>query len=276
MELTYYHRRLPKDLKKLWIIPISDVHFGDPRFSLSHFKRTLKFIEDTPYAYCFLNGDLLDTALPSSVSDTFQQVKTPRQQRDWMIKQLIPIKDKVLGVASGNHENRIYKHTSFDPSADIAEALCVPYRAEGMLLKVSFGSGNSGHAEKQFVYFGYFTHGYGGARTSGAKLVKGERQSTYLHADFYVMSHDHLSQAMPAVYLIPDQRTTVDKDTGFETGKVVSKNKKIIKSNAYVKWGGYAETGGFAPSDLSTTIIKFAGNGEDFELGRYPNVRAVI
>ncbi len=275
-ELIYYARHLPKELTKLYLVPISDVHFGDPRFSYHHFKRTLNFIRDTPHAYTFLNGDLLDTALPSSVGDVFSQVCTPQKQRDWMIDQLLPIKDKVLGMVTGNHENRIYKLTGIDVSMDIAKALNVPYRPEGMIVKICFGSGNSYHPSKPFVYFGHFTHGYGGARTDGAKLAKGQRQSTYTHCDFYVMSHDHLSQAEPANYLYPDQRTRTDAISGFEWGKLNERRKMIFKSSAYVKWGGYGEMGGFSPSDLTTSFITLAGSEETFELGKYPSVRATI
>lgn len=274
MELVYYHRRLPKDIETLSLIPLSDAHFGAPNFSLRHFNATINYIKEHPSVYCILNGDLLDTALPSSVGDIFAQVDTPQKQRDWMISKLLPIKDKVLAMTTGNHENRIYKVAGFDVSKDIADALGCPYRPEGMLLKISFGGGNSRHPDAPYTYFVHFQHGYGGARTDGAKLTKGQRQSTYVHADAYIMAHDHLSQAEPAVYLIPDQRTTIKN--GFEMGKVNAKRKMIIKSAAYLKWGGYGESGGFAPADLTTPIIKFAGSKPDFETGTYPSVRVVV
>ena len=118
-----------------------------------------------------------------------------------------------MGVTQGNHERRI---EDVDVASDIAEALGVPYRPEGMLLKISFGGGNDGHPNKPYVYWGYFTHGYGGARTKGAKTVKVERVAQWMHADFYVMSHDHVVNVSPDIYLIPDNRTHIDKETGFK------------------------------------------------------------
>ena len=78
------------------------------------------------------------------------------------------------------------------------------------------------------------------------------------------MSHDHVVNVAPDVYLLPDNRTYLEKndegeETGFIVGKVVAHRKMLIKSNAYLKWGGYAEQGGFPPSDLSCPVIKLWG-----------------
>ena len=157
-----------------------------------------------------------------------------------------------------NHEARI---EDVDISGDIAKALGAYYRPEGVMVKISFGSGNSRHPEKPYVYWGYFTHGYGGARTKSAKAVKAERLSAWLHADFYVMSHDHVVNIAPDIYLLPDPRTHINKD-GFKVGWVKAHRKMLIKAGAFLKWGGYAERGGFPPSDLTNPVIKLDGEGK--------------
>ncbi len=136
---------------------------------------------------------------PGRSLPALRQAGSPGEQRDFIVEKFMPIKNKVLGVTQGNHERRI---EDVDVAGDIAKALGVPYRAEGMLLKISFGSGNSGHPNKPYVYWGYFTHGYGGARTKSAKAVKVERVGQWLHADFYVMSHDHVVNVSPDIYLL--------------------------------------------------------------------------
>lgn len=268
-EEIYYAHVLDPEFKKLELPPTSDVHYGNHLFSLHHFQRHIQYIKDTPNAFTFLCGDLCESSIRTSKGDIFKQVGSPQNQRDWIIDQLLIIKHKILGAVTGNHENRIYNEAGFDPTRDIAAALNIPYRAEGMLVKISFGSGNERHDEKPYTYFGYFTHGYGGARTTSAKAVKVERTSTYIHADFYCMSHDHVANGAPANYLMPDNRTKTDETTGFTTGKIVARRKILVKSNAYVKWGGYSEMGGFSPTDLETPIIMFAGEGK-------PKVRVLI
>ncbi len=180
-------------------------------------------------------------------------------QRDDMIKFLTPIKDKILGMTTGNHEARIKE---VDISKDIAKALNVPYRPEGILLKISFGDFNNRTPGKPYTYWGYATHGYGGARTKSAKAVKVERLSTWIHADFYVMSHDHVANVAPDIYLIPDPRGTPDTKTGFTMGKISAHRKMLVKSGAFLYWGGYSEAGGFPPVDLSQPVITLSGESK--------------
>ena len=266
-EPVYYAHILNPKFKELIVAPISDTHYGNPLFSKRHFMDTVKLIEKSPNIYTVLNGDLCESALRTSKGEIYKQVGSPQDQRDWIIEKLYPIRKKILGMTIGNHEMRIWNDVGIDICKDIAKALNVPYRASGMLLKVSFGDKNDYVAGRPFTYWGYFTHGYGGARTKSAKAVKVERVATWIHADFYAMSHDHVVNVAPDIYLIPDPRTRAEKDdngkeTGFTVGRVQAHRKMLIKTNAYLKWGGYAEMGGFPPSDLATPLVKLAGIGK--------------
>uniref|UniRef100_A0A6M3LTC5 Putative DNA repair exonuclease n=1 Tax=viral metagenome TaxID=1070528 RepID=A0A6M3LTC5_9ZZZZ len=259
-ELIYFSHTFSPDYKELWVVPLADIHFGSPLFSLHHLDHTLEIIKHNPNCYTILNGDLCDTVIQSSKGDIYHQISTPQDQRDWIIKKLTPIKDQILGCVSGNHENRIYASTGVDISKDIADALHVPYRPEGMLLKLSFGSGYDGHKDRPYSYFVYFTHGYGGARTDGAKAVKVQRVSNFIDADCFIMSHDHAVNVAPTVYLKADPRSHTDKETGWNVGKVTAYPKMLIKTQAYQKWGGYSESKGFAPVNLVAPVIKLMGN----------------
>lgn len=258
-ELRWFGQTLSKDLKQVRLVPIGDLHYGNPLCSLKHFNRTLKFVQNNDDVYVVLTGDLCESAIIGSKGDVYHQTVTPEMQRDDVIEFLTPIKDKILGMVTGNHEQRIKE---IDISKDIAKALNVPYRPEGMLLKISFGDNNNGTKGKPYTYWGYFSHGYGGARTKSAKAVKVERVATWIHADFYILSHDHVVNIAPDVYLLPDNRGTLDTKTSFTTGKVVAKRKMLIKTNAYLKWGNYSEIGGFPPTDLDPVVIILSGKGK--------------
>ena len=277
-ELRFYVCNLPSEFDRLHIIPLSDVHLGDPLFSEKHFIRTLEYIDQTPNCYAFLNGDLLNCVIVGKVGNIYgQEIASPQDQRDLMIKYLKPIKHKILAMTTGNHEARIFDVAGMDLSKDIARELNIPYRAEGIGVKIKFGAGNNRMKGKPFVYKGYFTHGYGGARTSSAKAVKGERLSYFLSCDFYSMAHDHLSNGAPVVSLECDHREHYDKETGFTSCAVRSTRAVVVKSAAYLKWGNYGESKGFPPVDLMTPIIKLSGKMHgDFEYGDYPTARALI
>ena len=154
-------------------------------FSLKHFKRTLEFLS-RPNAYSLLNGDLCESTLRTSKGEIYRQIGSPEDQRDKMIDLLYPYRLKLLGAVDGNHEDRIWREAGIHIVRDIAKALGIPYRPEGLLHKISFGKGNSNHPDKPFVFWIYHTHGYGGARTAAAKAVKVERTSFWIHADCYL------------------------------------------------------------------------------------------
>jgi len=266
-EPIYYAFTLDPDFKMLELPPISDGHRGNPLFSPRHFLGTVRYIGEKPNAVTVLNGDLCESSLRTSKGQIYRQVGTPQDQRDWMIEKLYPIRGKILGVTEGNHERRIRNECGVDISKDIASALGVPYRPAGILLKISFGDNNKDVKGKPYTYFIYATHGYGGARTKSAKAIKVERTATWIHADVYIMSHDHVVNVAPDVYLMPDNRTHRQKDekgneTGFVIGAVKAHRKMLVKSNAYLKWGGYSEADGFPPVDMETPIIKLMGTGK--------------
>ena len=254
-QLRWWGKVLDTDLKQVRLIFISDIHYGNSLCSIKHLRRTIDFIKNNEDVYCFLNGDLCESTLKTSKGDIYKQVGTPQDQRDWVIETFLPIKDRILGMTTGNHEDRIYREAGIDISQDIADDLSVPYRMEGMLYKIAFGDGNRWTKNKPYVFWIYFTHGYGGARTRGAKNVKVQRLSEWIGADCFAMSHDHEVDIAPHRFLFPDQRGT--EINGFLNGKITAYRQMLIKTNAYIKWGGYAEMKGYAPSDLATPVVCF-------------------
>jgi len=271
-ELRWYGKLLDNQFKQIRIVPISDLHYGNPLCSVKHFQNTVDFVKNNDDVFAFLNGDLAETAIRTSKGDIYKQKIDPQSQRDDVLDLLKPIKNKILGMTTGNHESRINDLCGLDISKDIANALEIPYRPEGMLLKIMFGDGNDYHKGKPFVFWAYITHGYGGARTKAAKAVKVERAGAWIpRADFVAMSHDHVVNVAPDVDLVPDNRGTPFMGE-FLSGKVTAHRKMLIKTNAYLKWGGYAEMGGFPPSDLATPLIMLLTPQSPFwnEIPGYP------
>ena len=253
-EFRWFGKTLSKELTEVKLVILSDLHYGNPYCSVKHFLRTVDFIKERENCYCLLNGDFCEAAIRTSKGEIYKQVGSPDDQKKQVAEWLLPIKDKILASTTGNHERRIYEVAGTDISLDIAEKLEVPYRPDGMLFKLSFGSGNSRHTDSPYVFWTYISHGYGGARTRGAKAVKVESLSYWLLADVFGMSHDHEVNLAPSVRFTADPRGTVN-DEGFLTGVVREHRVMLVKTNAFVKFGGYAEMGGFSPSDLSTPII---------------------
>lgn len=62
---------LPAELKNIELHFVADLHLGDHMSDWFHIQKLLKHIEETPNAFCILGGDLMDTAIASSVGDTY-------------------------------------------------------------------------------------------------------------------------------------------------------------------------------------------------------------
>jgi len=261
-ELIYYVHKLSSKYKELIIIPLSDIHYGNPMFSAHHLQRAIDLILSAPNHYTILNGDLCEVILKSSLGDVYSQQFAPQKQRDYIVDTFMPLAKagRILGITQGNHEERIYREAGIDICADMARAWGCPYGAEEILLRVSFGGGNSRHEENPFTFYVHATHGYGGARTKGAKNVKVERQSHQVHADVYLQSHDHDASVQAGVYLMPHTRSYQQKDTGFTIGSMVAVDKKLVKTGAFLKRGGYAAKKGYDPVSLGLVYIKLQGN----------------
>lgn len=261
-ELSYFSHELDTEFPCLFLMHLSDPHYGNPFSAIELFLHSVSLLDKVANLYAVFGGDLCESSTKTSKGEIYRQVGSPQDQRDFMIDKLYPYRHKILGFTDGNHEKRIYNEVGIDITKDIAKACGVPYRENGLYLKISFGDGNNRTKGKPYVYWDYSTHGYGGARTKSAKAVKVERLSGWLMADLYAMSHDHVVNVAPDIFLMPDNRTHIDKETGFDMGKVSAKRKMLLKTNAFLKWGGYSEIGGFPPVDLCTPVVKFAGSGK--------------
>ena len=80
----------------------------------------LEYIKNTPNCYCLLDGDLMDTAIASSIGDTYSSTHNPMEQLQECVNLFAPIKDKIIAVVGGNHENRIYRSDGID----ITQLMC--------------------------------------------------------------------------------------------------------------------------------------------------------
>ena len=53
--------------EKIEVHPMSDLHIGDGYCDYKSILERIEYIKNTPNAYCILDGDLMDTAISSSV-----------------------------------------------------------------------------------------------------------------------------------------------------------------------------------------------------------------
>lgn len=247
-------RWVERDLGEIdyaYIVPISDLHIGDPLFNEEKFKSFVNWILNEPNAYVVLIGDLLDCATKDSVGDVYSATMTVQEAKKYAVKLLEPVKDRILAVVAGNHERRIWKSTGSDVTEDISLILGVPYDPHGILLNVKVGKyRNNGRLN----YTIYVTHGTGASRTIGSKANVLKRASDIVLADIYIIGHIHFTMTFPDYYFVPDVRH-----------RRVEKVKRLYVSvGGFLEWGGYSEDAMLAPTKTGTVRVRLSGERKDY------------
>lgn len=237
--------------EQIEIHPMADLHIGD---SMSDFKLIMERIEhikNTPNAYCILDGDLMDTAVCSSIGDTYGANLQPMEQLRQCVKIFEPIKDKILAVLPGNHENRVYKSDGLDITEIMCSQLGIPekYSPTTALLFIRFGKqGTHGH-NRPFLYTAYVTHGAGGGRKEGGKANRLADLACIVDADIYIHAHTHLPLIFKESFFRP---STVNSSVALV-------DKLFVNTSAALNYGGYGDKAGFKPASKAAPVIYLDG-----------------
>lgn len=243
---------LPAELESIELHFIADLHIGDGMSDWMHIQKLLKHIQDTPNAYCILGGDLMDTAIASSVGDTYGANLSPMEQLKQCVNIFEPIKDKIICLLHGNHENRIYKSDGIDITALMADQLGIRsrYSPTTALLFIRFGQHtDTTHHRRKIAYTIYATHGSGGGRKEGGKINRLADLAQIVDADVYLCAHTHL----PAIFRTGYYRTSMANSS------VQMVSKLFVNAAAALDYGGYGDVQGYKPAAKDNPIIYLDG-----------------
>lgn len=237
--------------ERIEVHPLADLHLGD---SLSDFKlimERIEYIKNTPNAYCILGGDLMDTAISSSVGDTYGANLKPMDQLSQCVKIFEPIKDKILCVLPGNHENRVYRADGLDITQLMCAQLGIPekYSPTTAFLFVRFGKDKHKNHGRPLMYSIYVTHGAGGGRKEGGKVNRLADLACIVDADCYIHNHTHL----PVVF-----KNSFFRVSGANSS-VALVEKLFVNGAAALDYGGYGDRQNFKPTSKSNPVIYFGG-----------------
>lgn len=228
------------------IYPLYDVHFGE-RIAENVLKEWRKEVLSQPNNYVILGGDLMNIALKNSKSDVYHESMTPGQQLDRVVDFLTPIKDRILGAVPGNHEARMTRDTSIDPTILVMQLLGLKhlYSPTSCVVWLKVGKG-----ERQMPYSVYFYHGSGGGGSVGGKLNGVSKLEQSFDSDVYVAGHTHISGTYRLAYARRDDRHN----------SVSMVDHVFVNSNDFVLWNNsYGEAMGFRPTSKAYPKITLFG-----------------
>lgn len=242
---------------RIELIPLSDMHLGDPLTDEVAIENTIKYILEQPNRFVVINGDITNTALKASKSDIYSAKYSIEEENNVAYRLLKPLADdnRILGMTPGNHEARIYNETGIDVGLWLAQRLGIleRYSKTSYILFIRFGKSASWTPtrNKKNVYSCFIRHGSSGGRSAGSKLNKAMEMSDIVDCDINITSHVHDAILKPSIRLKVD----------IQNQTVSEQKVDYIVTNAFQAFGGYGLQLGFTPSIISVSYIIMNGNG---------------
>ncbi len=187
--------------------------------------------------------------------------RTLNDQRDMVVRKLKTLaeRDKILGLACGNHEEKIKKKYSFDIMADICKFLNVPFLGYSFLYRLGLKKQNNGTRRCVDIHA---HHGWSACRTKGGSVKQVEDFAKSMVADIHLMAHDHKKWGTRDVQLrANNDMRMVDKPT------ILARTGCFLRTNIEGDTT-YSERMGYNPMDLGVVRIdmSFQGDNKDLNL----------
>ena len=230
------------------LITFGDWHLGARECNLPRIKQMIEWIKDNKNARVILMGDLLDDGLRDSVgAGSFDNDMTPEEQYELALELLLPIKSKIYGLHTGNHEERIRDRTSLNISKMLARELDVSYLEYSCVHRIHI---------KNVSYILFTTHGASGSTKPHTKMAALRQFSSYIDADCFCMGHVH------------ELDTSADVKLKLNIGnKQVEEHKRYyVLTGHYLKYGGYALKKAYIPGKSGSPKIRLDGKKKDIHV----------
>lgn len=224
------------------IYPVADVHLGAVEHSEPEWQAFLRRVENEN-AYLILAGDLLNNSTRGTrFANPFDELLRPREAKRRMVEYLEPIKDRILCVVSGNHEQRTVRDSDQDLTYDICAKLNVEHLYRENMAFMAISVGKRTNLEKpQSTYTFAVTHGSGGGIYTGAAVNRNERFGNIIDGlDCLVSAHVHKGTISKPAKIVIDGRNNC----------VSMKHYVVVSCVPWLNYGGYAARAQLLPAQI--------------------------
>ena len=229
------------------LIFVGDVHLGYPTTNIEEFQDQLEYALKKK-TYVLLMGDLLESGLTTSIGDSvYHQKLNPQEQMETMVEMLEPLAKAglILGLHSGNHENRITNATGIDISKIMARLLNVSYLSYACWSLFTVG---------KIRYTCYSTHGKSGARFKHTKLKVAMDMTAWIDSDILAHAHVHDRATEPIIKQMFDATRN----------KMIHKKQMVCLTGSFLEWdNSYAQAAGYSISSIGSPKIKLSAVKKD-------------
>lgn len=246
---------LPSEHESINIEIFSDLHIGSKKCDYKAIIDRIEKVRNSTNTYCIILGDLCNNSTKTSVGDVYEEELSPMQQVQKAVSIFEPIKDKIIGITSGNHERRSYKTDGVDLSYFFARELereqFYDYCACLLFIRFGVSFAHKGKDKRKVCYTLYMSHGDGnGGRTIGGKANGLQKRGQIVDADIVVTGHTHAPMTFrDCSYRIDYGRSTLIK---FE--------QMFVNASATLNYEEYAELYGMRPNSVVSPTIVLDGH----------------
>lgn len=233
------------------LLPLADLHIGDKHSNISHIKKLIEYISEHDNCYTVCDGDFMNCAIMGSKSDVYSENMRPGEQLKRVVDLFVPIKDKILCILPGNHEERISRSVGVDLTEVFAAELGLMdvYSTTSTILFLKVLSETS---KRSVIYSIYINHGSGGGgRRAGSKVNALEDYAKITDCDCFICGHTHL----PAIW----KRRFLH--TSPHHCSVMDREQLFINVASSLNWSGsYGDRMAYQPNSLSYPLIQFSSS----------------
>jgi len=223
------------DKRKILLWFLGDMHLGHKNFDLKKFKEYLDWAQTRDDLFIIGMGDYLESAIPTALPQAmWDQLSTPEEQKKILIELLRPLKEKIIGLLTGNHELRIWIRTNIDPTKLLCKELGCRYLGHGgyLILKIN-------DQEYRLALF----HGYGTTQKKGYHLKKVIETVGMDDADIVCIGHSHqLYHEVWARWRI-------------QNGRVIKHYIHGIRTGGFLRYPDYAKRLLYAPPIIGSPLV---------------------
>lgn len=266
--------RLPSAIQKWNLYLLGDIHFGSRACDTEQLKRDVAMIADDPYGWVFMVGDNFEAIAPDDIRYEMDLHDWSKDYAKNVVQNLgvilDPIKKKIIGGLTGNHEAKFEKRHYADLSSMLYDRLEVPYLGYSCIFPIKVqvpcgrakkrvGESPSGWETKYTLDF-WGHHGMGGGGQPGSKINRLVQVQMGFEADIYFMGHVH------------DQVSYLGAKIGTkETGGMREIRKAFVVGATYYKTymegsTTYGEQAGYRPARLGCTKLTIGCVGTHNEI----------
>lgn len=232
--------RLP-ECKEARLYVIGDLHVGAIEANIKGWEQFTQRILQDKNAYIVILGDMMNNAIKTSVSNVYEEVLRPRDQKRYLVSALSQLTERILCIVPGNHEQR-NKDVDDEPLYDVACKLDLEdvYRPNCAFVKVCFGNRDKGGQTVPLqTYVLAVTHGAGGGIYTGATVNRNERFGMVLEGvDVLCVGHTHKGTISKPSKIVVD----------IHSNCVKQQSMTVISACSWLSYGGYALSKMLLPS----------------------------